>query len=169
MPSDLSPRAGRGDAGERRRLQSRAESIITDLPICSKSAAGFPLSVVGPGRGGAPPLGGIANWLSPQGCRGPSTRLPRFVRNNTVNASHRKRSTGSGPPQETSGARAPRDYGQIGTSLHRAGAMHDVECCDRPAETFQLQVAEVLEPCDRFYGFCDAAADQDLPVLGRRT
>src|ERR1700730_4858243 len=29
-----------------------------------------------------------------------------------------------------SGPRPPRDDGQIGTSLGRAGALHDVECCD---------------------------------------
>src|SRR5215469_1180182 len=107
--------------------------------------------------------------LVPKGAGAPSPRLPRLFRNNSVNASHRKRSTGSGPLKTfaLSGARAPRDHGQIGTSLHRTGAMHDVECCDRPAETFQLQVSEVLEPRDRFDRASDAAADQDLPVLGR--
>src|SRR5215472_3366668 len=33
--------------------------MVNEFAICSKSAAGFPLSVVGPGRGGAPRLGGI--------------------------------------------------------------------------------------------------------------
>ena len=40
---------------------------------------------------------------------------------------------------------------------------------DRPAKTFQLQVSEVFEPRDRFDRFSDAAADQDLPVLGFST
>src|SRR5262249_31309928 len=34
-----------------------------------------------------------------------------------------------------SGLRLPRDDGQIGTSVFRAGALHDVECRDRTAKT----------------------------------
>src|SRR5215467_12862670 len=51
--------AGRGDLPSLGRLLPAVVSIINELAICSKSAAGFPLSVVGPGRGGAPRLGGI--------------------------------------------------------------------------------------------------------------
>src|SRR6516162_9517946 len=65
--------------------------------------------------------------------------------------------------------RPPRDDGQIGTSLGGAGALHNVERCDRTAKTPQLQVSEVFEPCDRFDRASDAAADQDLPVLCRIT
>ena len=68
-----------------------------------------------------------------------------------------------------SGPWPPRDDGQIGTSICRAGALHDVKCRDRTAKTLQLQVSEVFEPCDRFDRFSDAAADQDLPVLGLST
>src|SRR6516162_6192976 len=62
--------------------------------------------------------------------------------------------------------RPPRDNGQIGTSAYRAGALHDVECRDRPPQTFYLQVSEVFDPRNRFDRASDAAADQDLPVLG---
>ena len=51
----------------------------------------------------------------------------------------------------------------------RAGALHDVECRDRTAKTPQLQVSKILEPRDRFDRFSDAAADQNLPVLGLST
>ena len=61
---------------------------------------------------------------------------------------------------------APRDDGQIGTSVSRAGALRDVECRDRTAKTPQLQVSEILQPHDRF---SDVAADEGLPVLGLST
>ena len=60
---------------------------------------------------------------------------------------------------------ALRDDGQIGRSLRRTGALHDVECRDRAAKTLQLQVAEIFEPRDRIDHFCNTAANQDLPVL----
>src|SRR6516165_10195652 len=68
-----------------------------------------------------------------------------------------------------SGLRPPRDDGEIGTSLGGAGALHDVERSDRTVKTPQLQISEVFEPCDRFDRFGNAAADQDLPVLGLGT
>jgi hypothetical protein len=58
---------------------------------------------------------------------------------------------------------------KIGTSVGSAGALDDVECRDRTAKTPQFQVSEVFEPCYRFDRFSDAAADQDLPVLGLST
>ena len=64
-----------------------------------------------------------------------------------------------------SGAWAPRDNGQIGTSLRRTGALRDVERRDRAAKTLQFQVSKILQPRDRFDRFCDTAADQDLAVL----
>src|SRR6516165_1952314 len=67
------------------------------------------------------------------------------------------------------GLRPPSDDGQIGTSLGGAGALHDVERCDRTAKTPQLQISEVFELRDRLDCFSDAAADQDLSVLGRGT
>src|SRR6516164_7777829 len=68
-----------------------------------------------------------------------------------------------------SGLRASRDDGQVGTSLRRTGALHDVKCRDWPPKAPQLQVSEVLESRNRLDRFSDAAADEDLPVLGLRT
>jgi hypothetical protein len=65
-----------------------------------------------------------------------------------------------------SGPRAPRDDGQVGTSLRLTGALHDVECRDRTTKTLQLQVSEILQSRYRFDGAGDAAADQYLSVLG---
>jgi hypothetical protein len=56
-----------------------------------------------------------------------------------------------------SGPRSPRDDGQIGTSLRRTGALHDVECRDRTAKTLKLQVSEVLQPRYRFDRASDVA------------
>ena len=68
-----------------------------------------------------------------------------------------------------SGPRLPRDDGQIGTSVGRAGAVHDVECRDRPHEAPQLQISEILQRRNRLDRTSDAAADQDLPILGLST
>ena len=68
-----------------------------------------------------------------------------------------------------SGPRAPRDDGQIGTSLRLTGALHDVKCRNGTAKPLQLQISEILQPRYRFDRASDAAADQDLAVLGLST
>ena len=68
-----------------------------------------------------------------------------------------------------SGPRPSRDDGQIGTGVCRAGALHDIECRDRPPKTFKLQVSEIFELYDGFNLPGDAAADQDLTILGLGT
>src|SRR5262249_37076567 len=50
-----------------------------------------------------------------------------------------------------------------------ADRLRHIECRDRPAETLPLQVSEVFELPDPFDRASDAAADQDLPILGRGT
>jgi hypothetical protein len=50
-----------------------------------------------------------------------------------------------------------------------ADGLHHVECRDRPAETLNLQVSEVFEFGDLFDRASDAAADEDLSILGLTT
>jgi len=67
-----------------------------------------------------------------------------------------------------SGSRLRGDDGQIGTNV-LCGALHDVERRDRTAKTPQFEFSKVFELDDSFHGFGDAAADQDLTILGPGT
>src|SRR5262244_1904341 len=103
-------------------------------------------------------VGGVAPRGVPLSRSMPLRRPSRSARELAPCVASRPRCLRSDP-------RAPRDNGQIGTSVGRAGALHDVECGDRTAKTPQLQVSEILQPRYRFDRASDAAADQDLPVL----
>src|SRR5215472_7436619 len=64
--------------------------------------------------------------LVPKGAGAPSPRFPRLVRNNTVNASHRKRSTGSGPLKRPSRCQAP---GPLATTVKLGRASTGLVLC----------------------------------------
>jgi len=51
----------------------------------------------------------------------------------------------------------------------RVDQLSHIECCDRPPKTPQLQISEILQRRNRLDRTSDAAADQDLPILGLST
>src|SRR6516225_9730771 len=103
--------APHSDSTERSNLSvPRFQGTVGEGPV---SGAELPV-LQAPPSGKCCPLrdlrGQLGNWLSCVDC-GPSRCL-------------------------RSGRRPPRDDDQIGTSVGRAGALHDVECRDRPPQTF---------------------------------